>query len=348
MTDQRCVIQFVASPVFEGLAAMFRVNAHESLLSDKSREIAGQPFELNKWVEQKRAALPEREKKELELFFNIESFFGLTLIRYAWDKKVFTDIPHFLQSLEQLSSKEIFSYFLKTGYASDEVIDIDNLDDVQAYIEKSNLPEEEKWKALYLYVHHDQTKQRLLHLLQFFYGLLKDEMDELAVKQLESINEMKAFAKAHGEEELLKLLSVELQPNCEYPREIVLAPSVFYYDCSLSSEFDDSLILLYGIKQVHLQSALTVDKDQVIKAFKVLADEKRIDIIRLLNQGPLYGYELGQKLNLSNSTVSHHLSSLSSVGLVKATRKESRVYYEVQKMKIETLLKQMKETLIRE
>ena len=89
-----------------------------------------------------------------------------------------------------------------------------------------------------------------------------------------------------------------------------------------------------------------MNKERLTRAFKILADEKRLSIIRLLNQGPLYGYELAQRLHLSNSTVSHHLSALSSVGLVKASRKENRVYYEVLPNEIEKLMEQMKQTMI--
>ncbi|MBP3041099.1 winged helix-turn-helix transcriptional regulator [Bacillaceae bacterium Marseille-Q3522] len=159
---------------------------------------------------------------------------------------------------------------------------------------------------------------------------------------------MKVFVEENGEEKLLKLFSAAFYQPIEQYQEIILAPSVLYYDWSLTSEEKDSCILLYGTKKFTLKTEIAVDKEKVVQAFKILADEKRINIIRLLSQGPLYGYELGKRLHLSNSTVSHHLSSLTSIGAVKAVRKENRVYFEIQKEELEKILNQVKEVLIRE
>lgn len=341
MTEQ---IHFVVSPVFELLAAMFRVHAHESLLDDKTREVAGKPVELSHWVEQKRAALPPTLKHDLDLFFNPESFFGLTLIRYAWENNAWKDISDFLEALERTQATNLFSYFLKSGYASDsQQPNVDHLEEVKMFIDTCNWPETEKWKATYLYIHAEDTKRKLIKLIQDFELYMKDEMAGLEEKKQASIQEMKEYLVHNGAKGLEDLLSSKLLIG-DF-EEIVIAPSVFYYDCSLISESGSSLIFLYGTKQFQLRSELAVDKDRIINAFKILSDEKRIHIIRLLQQSPLYGYELAQRLNLSNSTVSHHLSSLSSIGLVKAARKENRVYYEVQSMEIEKLLDQMKQTL---
>lgn len=337
-------ITYVTSPVFELIAAMFRIHAHESLLSNKSREVAGRPLELTHWVEQKRAALPRELTEELAVFFDPESFFGLTLIRYAWDKRVFEHIDPFLESLEQESGLTLLSYFLQSGYGGNLRPDIHLLPEVTQFIDSSRWPQSEKWKITYLYLHPEETKQRLIRMLKQFYAYLKNELEELAVQQQESMEQMKSFIEEHGEKGLTQLLSG--QTSTDSLEEIVISPSIFYYDCSMNSESESSLIFLYGTKQFQLKSELAVDKGRVINAFKILSDEKRIHIIRLLQQSPLYGYELAQRLDLSSSTVSHHLSSLASIGLVRASRKENRVYYEVQSQEIEKLLEQIKVTLI--
>lgn len=340
-------IHFVVSPVFELLAAMFRIHAHESMLSDRTREVAGQPVELNQWVEQKRAALPADLKKELDVFFHPESFFGLTMIRFAWEKNVYTEVPEFLEKVAMTPSKELFAHFLKTGYAPNDKLDPVSLDAITTYIEKSNLPESEKWKATYLYLHSEETRARFVRLASNFYRFIQDELVKMQVQQEESVQEVRRFIREHGESALNQVLSWPLQPS-DNENKLVLAPSVTYYDCSHVSQIEESVFFLYGTKQLQLKTAFSTNKEKVIQAFKILADETRIHIIRLLNQGPLYGYELAQRLQLSNSTVSHHLSTLSSAGLVTAKRKENRVYYEVRSAEIEKLLKQTKEMLLQQ
>jgi predicted transcriptional regulator len=66
--------------------------------------------------------------------------------------------------------------------------------------------------------------------------------------------------------------------------------------------------------------------EELVAFFKVLSDANRLKIIGLLAQQPYSVEELSALLDLKPSTVSHHLSKLSKVGLVSA-RTES--YYNV-------------------
>jgi len=69
--------------------------------------------------------------------------------------------------------------------------------------------------------------------------------------------------------------------------------------------------------------------DVLLPFFKALADANRLKIIGLLARQPLSVEELADILELSPSTVSHHLSQLSKAGLVRA-RAES--YYNVYRL----------------
>ncbi|GGH88850.1 DNA-binding transcriptional ArsR family regulator [Pullulanibacillus pueri] len=324
-------MHYLSSPVFELLAAGFRMCSHESMIGTRK------PEGLDQWVRQKRATLSETMQADLDLFFNSESFFGLTLIRMAWDYKVYHQVKAFIEKLTTLPATTLFSYFFRTGYPSEQDYNIQNFESVNAYIEASTLPEKEKWKLTYLFLHKEQTKQKCIELLSTLHSLLEDEWEDLLRQHEASIQEVKALGS-----EVMELFSLPLS-SIESVKEVVFAPSVFYWDCSLSSDSKDSLIYLYGIKLLNVQ---TEKKEKVLDALKILSDERRVEIIRLLNQGPLYGYELAKKMDLSNSTVSHHLSSLASIGLVKSVRRENRVYFEVQKQEVEELLERIKKFLL--
>ena len=58
--------------------------------------------------------------------------------------------------------------------------------------------------------------------------------------------------------------------------------------------------------------------DEVLKFFKAMADANRLKILGLLAQEDLSVEQLSVMLELRPSTVSHHLSRLSEVGLVSA------------------------------
>ena len=67
-------------------------------------------------------------------------------------------------------------------------------------------------------------------------------------------------------------------------------------------------------------------RTDLVDIFKALADANRLKIIGLLARQPYSGEELSALLDLQPSTISHHLSRLSAVGLVSA---HAEGYYNV-------------------
>ncbi|MBE0682590.1 MAG: metalloregulator ArsR/SmtB family transcription factor [Anaerolineales bacterium] len=66
--------------------------------------------------------------------------------------------------------------------------------------------------------------------------------------------------------------------------------------------------------------------EELVVFFKALSDANRLKIIGLLARQPYSVEELAALLNLKPSTVSHHLSKLSQIGLVSA---KAESYYNV-------------------
>ncbi|MCA9489995.1 MAG: metalloregulator ArsR/SmtB family transcription factor [Myxococcales bacterium] len=66
---------------------------------------------------------------------------------------------------------------------------------------------------------------------------------------------------------------------------------------------------------------------RMVATFKVLADESRLRILGILVTTPCTGSELAERLGLQASTVSHHLTRLREVGLVRAERAGTSVTY---------------------
>ena len=74
--------------------------------------------------------------------------------------------------------------------------------------------------------------------------------------------------------------------------------------------------------------------DELLAFFKVLSDANRLKIIALLSQEPLSVEQLAEMLGLNSSTVSHHLSKLSKVGLVSA---RAEGYYNMYQLELSAL-----------
>lgn len=75
---------------------------------------------------------------------------------------------------------------------------------------------------------------------------------------------------------------------------------------------------------------MTIKQDDFARAeiFKVLSDPNRLNMIRILytNKKEMTCGEVGEKLEVSKSTVSYHFKLLRSVGLTITRREEQRKY----------------------
>ena len=80
-------------------------------------------------------------------------------------------------------------------------------------------------------------------------------------------------------------------------------------DCSSNEFIEDYKNLLKKINEDE-------DIDQEIKIFKALANKIRLEIIRLLNKGPLCTCALANIFGLSEGSVNRHLKILEDAGLI--------------------------------
>jgi len=67
----------------------------------------------------------------------------------------------------------------------------------------------------------------------------------------------------------------------------------------------------------------------IVKVFKSLAEPNRIRIAGLLAEKPRCGSELATELNLSGSTISHHLKTLKKAGLVVEKQQHPFSFYQL-------------------
>lgn len=90
-----------------------------------------------------------------------------------------------------------------------------------------------------------------------------------------------------------------------------------------------------------------LSNDELLIFFKALADANRLKILGLLAKEKLTVEQLSEMLKLRPSTVSHHLSKLSEVGLVSATASSYYNIYQLENVALEAMAKRLlsKDTL---
>jgi predicted transcriptional regulator len=74
--------------------------------------------------------------------------------------------------------------------------------------------------------------------------------------------------------------------------------------------------------------------EELLDFFKALSDANRLKIVALLAEEDLTVEQLADMLDVSPSTVSHHLSKLSKAGLVSA---RAQSYYSIYSLQLDTL-----------
>ena len=67
--------------------------------------------------------------------------------------------------------------------------------------------------------------------------------------------------------------------------------------------------------------------NKVVDFHKALGDLTRVRIIALLQQGSLSGQEIAGKLGLKPPTITHHITKLREVGLIKERRDKNTIYF---------------------
>lgn len=63
--------------------------------------------------------------------------------------------------------------------------------------------------------------------------------------------------------------------------------------------------------------------------FKALSDENRREILEMLKGGRMNAGDISDKFNMTQATVSHHLSILKEADLVRITREGKYIFYEL-------------------
>ena len=81
--------------------------------------------------------------------------------------------------------------------------------------------------------------------------------------------------------------------------------------------------------------------DEMLMFFKAMADANRLKILGLLAQESLTVEQMSEMLNLRPSTVSHHLSKLSEVGLVSARSSSYYNIYQLENEELEAMAKRL-------
>jgi DNA-binding transcriptional ArsR family regulator len=107
---------------------------------------------------------------------------------------------------------------------------------------------------------------------------------------------------------------------------IVLIPSVVVRPWVTIGSHRRKRIFCYPVAEEHLTADADSPPMHLVDVYKALGDERRLQLLRFLAEGPTSLADLTERIGMAKSTVHHHLSLLRQAGLVLITLGTDKAY----------------------
>lgn len=107
---------------------------------------------------------------------------------------------------------------------------------------------------------------------------------------------------------------------------VILIPSVVARPWVIITERGDQRIFCYSVADEHLSADPDAPPSWLVQFYKALGDERRLQILGHLAEGPASLGDLVARLGLAKSTVHHHVRQLRTAGLVRVTVGDEKEY----------------------
>ncbi len=139
--------------------------------------------------------------------------------------------------------------------------------------------------------------------------------------------------------------SEESQRKFENASRLVFVPSCYSgayatFSCPIGDE--RTLFVVYNCRS---SGASSEGRPEIIRdvfpALKALADETRLQIVLLLQGGELYAQQIVDRLDLSQSSISRHLSLLVAGRVLSVRKEDGRKFYRIDEPSMDRLIERL-------
>lgn len=314
-----------------------------------SHDLYRKKFELLKQIEKDAKAEFKNDEGELEYYFGKENSDGSNIgeVAILWTDILYRNhksLKEYREQLDKLSEKEYCEKFGNALACYNSILQ--SGEDFQSYTEpiqvirilmQMEIPDETKWKLQQIFLNKEEHWNRIFALLKKAEKVLlpyEEEMNELA----------KIFAACYQKilndvtiKELVKnAIDVTLDDN-EQGTVVIpsfLLPNYFSIMADGKEKIDTPYYLTVGIlfdDKFSISMTSLKEKEEgseyMAKVLKLLSDRSKLEILSYIKNKKAYGSELAKQLNLTNATVSHHMSGLVNAGLVIMEKEDTKIYY---------------------
>jgi len=218
-------------------------------------------------------------------------------------------------------------------------LNIDDIEDMQniiSFLDKSDLDENIKWKLI-----------RILSEPKIYYKKLQSIIDKNIDAFNKVIEEIKnpldklihGYSEAVNNDETFKNIVSNIN---ETPR---VYPSLIFATAQVISED----YCFYGLLSnfiLKVNNKYSNSKNELLSKLKAISDGSKLDILSFLKISPKYSLEIAEKLGLTAATVSYHMSTLLTCKMVQVEKKDGKIYYNLDKDNIKNFIEDIEKVLL--
>ena len=197
----------------------------------------------------------------------------------------------------------------------------------------------DKLDAMQLYFNFDMYKGYMDNLVAQATTIMQNALPNLQAELDAHMDVIQQKFDAMGLEFLTNLLGAQLEPG------IYLAYPSLFTGVSVLASYCEPLYMHFGLHLfdlLALRLSVSASSEQAEVFLKIIADNTKLGILKLLQQKPMYGIQLADALNCTNANISHHMHVLLDNALITVKKENNRMYYSLNKEAINERLDSLK------
>ena len=350
-------VSISTNPVFEMLVSLNRIADSDQMESNYFENAGYSPHP-------RMLEILQEIKNSLSMFYRqeISFFFSKPVCSLLWDLVIsegIRDVSQLSVKFAALSDDDGLKHLLfdvidilyqqDGDSCEDKQEEMNYLADRQAFEQRladsESLSSADKEKALEILRYPSDAKQRLVRLLERYSQVFAPYVEELEKLDQAEVKKSSDACHSNTEEFLSNYLKISTKITASATR-IELIPNAFSEIVTYVIQPEkDRFVLIYGtfISKKRLREKQSEERKQF---FKVLSEEKRIEIIKSLVLRPAIGTDLAKQVGLTNATASYHLAMLLGIGLVDYERIGQKLHYVLNKDMLKDLFEKAYQDLI--
>ena len=293
-----------------------------------------------------------RFPKELAIYFEpIDNLIGNDLANVMLHEVLLTDENVDIQEYAIQCFHKDSSCFIHALLDIDEPMKIDySPQNFMRELENMDITDSMKWNVWCVYTNYDEHLEKIMSVVQPLIEKIHEVYPRYENKFEKFHNYWENACKDGSFYERLKTctnIEVFQNDNISIYPNYMMCNSVRLYDAYDSSNHINLFLgLLFQGK--NFIDGNHFSREEILAELKLLSDASKYELMVHLKDKSQYGFQLAEHMHLSTATISHHVNSLCSHGLLNVEKDSNRVYYQLNKTQISFLLDALRKDLLEE